>query len=188
MKRILSLVLILVLVLSLVACGGEEAKEEKYDIADSTALLTAAWDNVAEENRFFSMGGDGTDAFVENAPGAYKTSDAEALEAVFGFPADQAANIDNAASLMHGMMQNHFTAGAFRVKDAAKLDEVTAAIQKSLENMRWICGTPEMFAIYTVDDYVVSIYGLKQNVDNFSAALKVAYPKVATVCEKNIAE
>ena len=183
MKRILSLALILVLALSLVACGGGEGGAEstvtkKYDIADSTALLSAVWDKFAEEGKFPTA--DGATSFV--------VDDAEALQSVFSFPSDYVADIDNAASLMHAMMQNNFTAGAFHVKDAAKLDEVTAAIQKSLENMRWICGTPEMFAIYTVDDYVVSIYGLKQNVDNFSAALKVAYPKVATVCEKNIAE
>lgn len=188
MKKILSVALVMILAFSLVACGGEKENAKKYDIADSTALLTAVWDNVPEDKKFMSMGGDGQEAFVENAPGAYTLSDPEALESVFGFPADQVANIDNAASLMHGMMQNHFTAGAYHVKDAATIGDVTAAIQTSLENMRWICGTPEKFAIYTVDDYVISVYGLKDNLDSFAAALKTAYPEFVTVCDKNIAE
>ena len=183
MKRILSLALILVLALSLVACGGGEKETEstftkKYDIADSTALLSAVWDKYAEEDKFFTV--DGATSFV--------VDDAEALQAVFSFPSDQMANIDNAASLMHGMMQNHFTAGAFHVKDAAKIGELTAALQTSLEKTQWICGTPEKFAIYTVDDYVVSVYGLKDNLDNFAAALKAAYPEFTTVCDKVIEE
>ena len=179
MKRILSLALILVLALSLVACGGGEGGAEstvtkKYDIADSTALLSAVWDKFAEEGKFPTA--DGATSFV--------VDDAEALQSVFSFPSDYVADIDNAASLMHAMMQNNFTAGAFHVKDTAKMGELTAALQKSLEETQWICGMPDKFAIYTVDDYVVSVYGLKDNLDNFAAALKAAYPEFTTVCEK----
>ena len=186
MKRILSLALVLVMALSLVACGGSETGTgsegdasnttvtKKYDIADSTALLSAVWDKFAEESKFPTA--DGATSFV--------VDDAEALQSVFSFPTDYVADIDNAASLMHAMMQNNFTAGAFHVKDTAKMSELTAALQKSLEETRWICGMPDKFAIYTVDDYVVSVYGLKDNLDNFAAALKAAYPEFTTVCEK----
>lgn len=65
--------------------------------------------------------------------------------------------------------------GAFHVKDASQMDSVAAAVKASIMNKQWMCGFPDKLVILTVGDYLVSVYGAEDLVDNFQNHLTAAY-------------
>lgn len=183
MKKILSLLLVLTMVFSLAACGGNNNVEETTPATEAPtdapvalpvsalALLEELWD--AQEEKFPVFGGDAMN-MVSDAPGAYGLEDTETLAVQLLVPAEQAGLIDEAASLFHGMMLNNFTCGTFHTTDAETLAN---AISETMQNNRWMCGFPEKGFVATLGgEYVVMAFGLAQVIDPMVAALQEAYP------------
>ena len=188
MKKILSLLLALAMVLALAACDGNNNAEETTPATDAPteapvvmpesalALLEELWN--AQEEKFSVFGGDAMN-MVADAPGAYGLEDTETLEVQLLVPGDKAASIDEAASLFHGMMLNNFTCGAFRTSDAEALAK---AISEKMQNNQWMCGFPEKGFVATLGgEYVVMAFGLQQVIDPMAANLQAAYPAAAFV-------
>ena len=184
MKKIIAVLLTAILAVSLAACGSsggqsgsntEDNKENEaaVDIPDAVTLLTTVWDSYTDDEKFPAIGGDFSEANnKENAPGVYDLSDADA--------------VDGASSLIHMMNGNTFTCGAFHVKDASQMDNVAAAVKASIMNKQWMCGFPDKLVILTVGDYLVSVYGAEDLVDNFQNHLTAAYASAVVVCDAPI--
>lgn len=178
MKKLIALLLALTLVMGLVACGNNETGNETtteavVKPASALEVLEKTWAAVAEDSKFFAMGGD-MNNMVDNAPGAYSLTD-EGLTATLLVPADQIANIDEAASLVHGMMLNNFTFGAYHVTgDVAAFME---AMHTAISGNQWICGQPEKLIIAVVGgEYVVAGFGINDAVTPFETAFTATYP------------
>ena len=111
------MVLALVLTVGLAACGkqgGGATEGEKMEVPTSALeILEKIWGAYGDEEKFFAMGGDYGNP-VENAPGNYDLKD-EGLVYNLQVPADQLANIDQAATLVHSMMLNNFGCGVYHV-------------------------------------------------------------------------
>ena len=154
MKKLIAMLLALTCVFGLVACGGNatnnnETPETTVEVikpASALEVLEKTWAGVAEENKFFAMGGDFENP-VDNAPGAYALTD-EGLTATFLVPADQIANIDEAATLLHGMMVNNFAFGAYHV--TGDVNAFVEAMHTAITGNRWMCGMPETLVIAVV--------------------------------------
>lgn len=183
MKKFLALMLALVMVLSLAACGGKN--DAATDIPDSTTLLSNVFAQYAE-NEKFPVGGGAGEAMVMDAPGALDVSDAETMDFMVGLPMDSAAMVDDAASALHMMNANTFTAGCFRVTDSANVDAVVSALQSNIQARQWMCGIPEGLVIYTVGNYVVSAFGAQDLLDTFTAHLTAVYEGAAEVVAEPI--
>ena len=84
------------------------------------------------------------------------------------------------------MNLNTFTAGSFKTKSTGDADKLAAAMKKSIENRKWVCGFPEKMAVITIDKYVVSVYGAADLVDTFKTKLQKAYTGAKVYCEGNI--
>lgn len=185
MKKLAVLLLAGVMTLGLVACGTKNAdseSESKVEIADATELLTKTWEAVPEDKKFSVVGGD-AENMVEESAGKFNLEKAEelGLENTMCYPMDAVEYVDDAASLIHGMISNGFTAGAYHVTDAANVQTVVDAIKERTMTNRWMCGFPEKLIIVTVDDYVVSAFGYLDNIDAFSEALTSVYGDAAVV-------
>ena len=166
MKKFTALLLALVMVLSLAACGAKN--DASTDIPDSTTLLSNVFAAYAEDEKFPIGGGAG-------APGAMDVADTETLDFMVGLPADSAAMIDDAASALHMMNANTFTAGCYRVTDSANVETVVKALQENIQARQWMCGIPEGLVIYTVGNYVVSAFGAQELLDTFASHLGGVY-------------
>lgn len=193
MKKLVALLLAGVVAASCMACDTTEKKEEnkvesqngaqKTEIKDATEVLTKAWNALADDQKFKAMGGDAENMTMDE-PGKYNLEKAEefGLENAYCFPEAELAKIDDAATLVHAMMANNFTAGAYHVKNASDVDGIVNALKDKAANNHWMCGIPETLLIVTVgDNYVVSVFGANDIIESFKGGLTKAYGDVAKV-------
>lgn len=181
MKKIATVLLVAMLAMCLAACGGKDDNAGTVEIADAAEILTTVW-GAYEEDEMFPVGGGDSENMSMEGPAAFDVSKTEELEALLNFPAASADKIDDAASMMHMMNANTFTAGAYHVADAADVNAVVDAIKDKVMNNHWMCGFPETLVIVQVgDSYVVSAYGNGELIDNFKTKLLAAYEGAAEV-------
>ncbi len=191
MKKTLSLVLALVLALSLTACGGSKADSGDDAAAsnlpaDALTLLTTVWDSIPEDAKFPAAGGDAENA-VDGAPGTFDISDADNLNYMLTFPTEDVDKIDAAASLVHMMNLNSFTCGAFHAVSADDVSALAQDLRDAIASKRWMCGFPDKLVVITLGEYVVSMYGLNENIDTFRDKLVEAYPDAVIAFEEAVA-
>ena len=174
MKKIIALLLAMVMAMGMVACGGNGGEKEAVP-ASALEILETIWNSYGEDEKFPVMGGDYS-APVDNAPGAFSLAEPENVTAMLLVPADQLANIDSAASLVHAMMQNNFTCGVFHVTgDAAAFAD---AMNTAISGNRWMCGMPEKMIVAVIGgEYVLAAYGINDAMGPFETKLTAAYPK-----------
>ena len=187
MKKLLVSLLAGVMVLGCVACGTEP--QVKVEVADAKELLTKVWDTYGEDEKFFAMGGH-FEAPVDNGPGSYDLAKAEDLMISFCIPTDAIAMVDDAATIMHAMNANNFSAAAYHVTDSANTQTIVDGIKEQTMNNQWMCGFPETLIIVNVgDEYIVSAFGSADIVDNFKDKLTEVYGEAVNVSvEENLAE
>lgn len=212
MKKIATILTALALVLSFAACGKTDKKPDSTSDASQTenttvttepttdtsapetdaasdpkALLDAIWNNYKEDDKFPAAGGDYDEAnMVDGAPGNVGLTDADSAEHLTGFPAASIGEIDAAASLFHMMNGNSFTCGAYRVKEGTDVDALAQSIRDAIQGRRWMCGFPDKIVVATVDNYIVSVFGLEDLVDNFRDTMLAVYPATSVVFDEPI--
>lgn len=212
MKKIATILTALALMLSFAACGKTDKKPDSTSDASQTenttvttepttdtsapetdaasdpkALLDAIWNNYKEDDKFPAAGGDYDEAnMVDGAPGNVGLADADSVEHLTGFPAASIGEIDAAASLSHMMNGNSFTCGAYRVKEGTDVDALAQSIRDAIQGRRWMCGFPDKIVVATVDNYIVSVFGLEDLVDNFRDTMLAVYPATSVVFDEPI--
>lgn len=197
MKKALPIVLAVLLMLSLAACGGSGKPSDAGNssggegggsgIGSALELLTQVWSGYSDDDKFPAIGGDLSEEHVtDGAPGIFGVEDADMLDATLGFPAASAGKIDDAASLMHMMNGNTFTCGAFRAADAGDVAGLSAAVRDNVMQRQWMCGFPEKLVIVTVDNYIVSFFGTGDLTDAFKTQLTAAYPAAEVYCDEPV--
>ena len=178
MKKIIAMLLVLTMAMGLVACGNNAntpattTEAAVQGPASALELLETVWGSFADTEKFPTMGGDANN-MVDGAPGKYDLAD-EGLTSVLLVPAEQVANVSEAASLVNAMMLNNFTCGAFRVTGDTKA--FADAMNTAITTNRWMCGMPEKMLIAVVGEYVVAAFGLESFMTTFQSKLTAAYP------------
>ena len=161
MKKMAMLLAAAVMILTLFGCGGKEANQgaAKSQYADSLEILNKVVEAYDENDLFAMYGGDQQNA-VMDAPGKFDITKTEELESVLGLPQDQAANIEDAASMVHMMNANTFTGAAYRLKEGTDMNGFADAAKSAILGKQWICGQPDTLVIINVDGrYVITAYG-----------------------------
>ena len=181
MKKLVSLVLAAVLALSLTACGKDNTSDGGPVKATSALdVLETVWNTYGEDEKFPTVGGAFSDADVkENAPGAYDITDRAEADRVLGLP--ETALVDQAASLVHMMNQNTFTAAAYHATDDP--DALAQQLRDNIQQRQWMCGFPDKLAVAVVGDYVTAVYGAEDLVDGFMNHLTGIYGVTAVYDE-----
>lgn len=194
MKRLVTFFLTSLLTLTLAACGGNEnsadsnSSNDQNSVKSSLELLTTVWSSYEDNDKFPAAGGDMSEEnMTMDGPGKFSIDDTAALDATLGFPAASAERIDDAASLVHMMNANTFTCGAFHVKNAGDIADISTAIRDNIMQRQWMCGFPDKLVIVQVDDYIISFFGEKEIVDTFKTKLNAAYTSAETICDDPIA-
>ncbi len=193
MKKLISLCLVLIMVMTMAACGNkntenptEPATEPAVEVpASALEILENVWALYSDDEKFPVMGGDANN-MVDGAPGAFDLSDGEMATYQLLVPTEELANIDAAASLFHGMMLNNFTCGVFHVTGNA--NDFANAMVEAVKNNQWMCGMPETMHISIIGgEYVLMAFGVGDAMNPFTAKLAEAYPAAETVASESIA-
>lgn len=186
MKKLLALVLSVVMVMSLTACGSKGSSSEVTD--SPVEVLTKVWETYGEDEKFFAMGGD-MNNIVDNAPGAYDIADAEGLDAILGYPQASVGMIDSAASLLHAMNANTFTAGAYNVTETDEAVMLISDIEENISNRQWMCGFPDTLIIVQIgENIVVTAFGEAGIIENFKTKVLEVYEDAEVSVEKSLVE
>ena len=188
MKRIVAVLLAATMAFSCMACGKDaksnqtdQTNETEQGTADepvvvqaATTILNDIWEAYPGEK--FSVAGGDYDNMTEGQAGALDYTNAETLDSILAVPAEGKDLIGDAASLMHALNANTFTAGAMYLTYATETAKLADMIYDNVMSRQWICGFPDTLIIASVgDEYLVSAFGEAEIMENFKTALTAAY-------------
>lgn len=169
MKKLTVYLLSAACMIFLIGCGGRSSGQEQSDAAYTgpLELLEVVADSYGEEELFAMYGGDQEHA-VMDAPGAFDITKTQELENTLGLPAELAADIEEAASMVHLMNGNTFTGAAYRLKTHTDRNAFARELKAALSDRQWLCGQPDTMAVLAVgDSYVITAYGEAGMMDTF---------------------
>ena len=183
MKKSISMLLALTMVLALFAGCGASAPEATEAPADSVAAPASAlevmeniWANYGDNEKFPVIGGN-MESPVDGAPGNYDMTYAENLTYNLLIPADQLANVDEAATMIHMMNANNFTGGVVHLVDGADVNAFASTMRDTIQANQWMCGFPETLVIASFGgNYVLVSFGINDAMTPFQTHLGTAYP------------
>ena len=184
MKKIISLVLAAVMALSLVACGENKPAETTapvetapaVTVESSLAVLEDIWAKYGEDEKFFVIGGN-MESPVDGAPGNYDMAYAENLTYNLLVPADQLANVDEAATMIHAMNANTFTSGVVHLTEGADAAAFAQTMRDAIQGNMWMCGFPETLTVAVIGgEYVVIAFGVNDAMNPFMTHFAEAFP------------
>lgn len=196
MKKLLIALLMVTMSVALFGCGKDDTQTPADSSSEETVvmetdcltIMTDVWNAFAEEEKFPAMGGDYT-TMIDGAPGAFDITKTEDLAALLYVPADLADDIDEGASLLHGMNLNTFTGAALHLTDASNAESFTTALKENILGTQWMCGFPDTLVIYTVNgEYVVYAFGNVDAINSFKTNVAEVFGGNAVlVAEENLA-
>ncbi len=201
-KSFFSMMLCIIVATALVGCGkngatnGTGGSEDgasveevpAVEVADAAELLTNVW-NTYEEADKFPIGGGDYENMTADVPGKFDVTKAEDMDSMLGFPAGSAEQIDDAASMLHMMNANTFTAGAYHISDSGEVQAVADALKDNIVNRQWICGFPDTLIVASVgNEYVVSAFGNAEIIETFKTKLQAEYEMTEILHEENLVQ
>ena len=197
MKKIVTLLLAVAMLLTLVACGngskdttanGEETTaSQAIESKDPLTVLQTVWASYGDDEKFAVAGGDMSEENSKmDEPGVFSLENKEELDATLGLSAEAAEKVDSAASLVHMMNANTFTCGAFKVKNAEDVASLAEQLKDNILKRQWMCGFPDKLVVASVDDVVLAFFGKNDNIDTFKAKLTAAYASAEVISESPI--
>jgi hypothetical protein len=154
--------------------GGTTVPGTSVD-SDSVGVLGKIWGLYGDDDRFAVFGGSMENP-VNDAPGALDLSNAEEIFSKYLLPEAQIANVTEAASLMHMMNGNIFTAAVVTLGAGADGEALVKAWREAIRQNRWICGQPDKMLMYRIGDHVLMAFGNADAMDVFEAKTVEAFP------------
>ena len=190
MKKIVSLALAVLLVLSLAACGGKNSGTG--DVSDALTLLNTVWATYSEEEKFPVTGGD-YDHPVDDAPGAKALppirGEVEFQDVTFEYEKDIhiLENINFKVEAGESIALVGPTCGAYHLSDDVSAADVASSLRDNIMNRQWMCGFPDKLMVLTMGQFVVSVYGAEDLVDTFRDKLQNCFSSAVVVYDESIA-
>ena len=210
MKKILALVIAVLMLATLVACGNNDettapevteapatdapetdAPEAEVSAVESAlGLIETVWATYGDDEKFSAAGGYGDNMNWEG-PGYIPYDDEEALlsaQTFFVLSEEAIAMVEGEMGmLMHAMNANTFTAGSFKLREGVSAEDFAVSAKSTVTTNRWMCGFPETFVVVSIGDYVVSAFGNGELIANFVAKIQASFENATVVVEEALA-
>ena len=192
MKKIFAMILAVVMVLSMTACGGKNntettAPEATATVGSALEVLENIWAKYGEDEKFAVIGGN-MESPVDGAPGNYDMAYAENLTWNLLVPEAEIANIDEAATMIHMMNANTFTCGVVHMAEGADATTFGYTMREAVQGNQWMCGFPDFLTIAVIGgEYVLVAFGVNDAMTPFMNHFAEAYPEVEVLVNEAIA-
>ena len=192
MKKIFAMILAVVMVLSMTACGGKNntettAPEATVTVGSALEVLENIWAKYGEDEKFAVIGGN-MESPVDGAPGNYDMAYAENLTWNLLVPESEIANIDEAATMIHMMNANTFTCGVVHMAEGADATTFGYTMREAVQGNQWMCGFPDFLTIAVIGgEYVLVAFGVNDAMTPFMNHFAEAYPEVEVLVNEAIA-
>ena len=72
------------------------------------------------------------------------------------------------------------------MKDAGEVQAVADALKENILARQWMCGMPEKMIVVSVDNYVISAFGLSDLIETFKTEIIEAYDIATVLYEESI--
>lgn len=203
MRKIALVTVMTIATLALTACGKkdnndttsqaavtteastEATTESTASVKDASDLLSQIFAAYNEDNQFPVGGGDENNMSYDGV-GAFEVRDGVELDNMTGYPAADAALIDAAATGMHLMNANTFTAGAYHLVSTDDVAALAKRIEDNIQNRMWCCGFPDKLCVIQVGDYLISAFGEREIMDYFKNTTLSVFPNAVVLSEADI--
>lgn len=167
-RQLVALLATFILCFCLAACAGT-TESVGFETESAVGVLENVWDNYTEDDRFPVMGGDWNEN-IPDMPAKFDHTNIEYMEQTMCVPIGVATMVDDAASMIHMLNVNTFTAGAYHLADVANEDAFAASVREQVQAKQWLCGMPERHVILSDGNgYIVSVFGLNEAIEPFIA-------------------
>ena len=190
MKKIVSLLMVCAMLLTMAACGAgnNENNNENVNVpASALEVLENIWSNYGEDEKFAVIGGN-MESPVDGAPGNYDMAYAENLTWNLLVPAEALASVDQAATMIHMMNANTFTAGVVHLVEGTDAAAFAETMRNAVQGNRWMCGFPETLVIAVIGgEYVLVAFGVNDAMNPFQTHLATAYADAEILYNEAIA-
>ena len=199
MKKIIALLLVLVMALSLMACGSKEQAEDTKETqgtedttpaaelpASALEIAETIWNSYKEEDKFSIYGGNSEYHFEQlekdetyqmpSVPGVYDMTYAENLANSMAISAADMENVAAAATMTHSMNANSFSCAVLELKEGTSVADFAKNTKEGILSNQWICGAPEQMLIAAFGEkYVLVAFGGEAAMTPFEGYLTAAY-------------
>ena len=191
MKKITALLLVVIMALSMAACGASGSNEttgSKVVVpASAEEILTNVWNLYGDAEKFPIIGGN-MEAMIMDTPAAWDMTYAENLTYNLLVPADKLANVDAAASMIHMMNANTFTCGTLHLTAGTDAKAFAQTMRDAVMNNQWMCGFPEKLIVAVVGgEYILVSFGVNDAMNPFQTHFATAYPAAEILFNEAIA-
>jgi hypothetical protein len=154
--------------------------------SNAVAILEQIWEQFSQEERFACYGGSIEHA-VNDAPGSLELDNIEELASKYLFPGAMLQDVKEAASLVHMMNSNIFTAMVVRLSSDGDMEMLYKQWRDAIQNNRWICGQPDRLILAQIDgDSLLMSFGSKDIMTQLQQKLAAAYPNAAVLYNEAI--
>lgn len=196
MKKLISLVLVLVMALSVFAgCANNDTpntddtndNENVTGPASALEVLENVWALFGDDEKFPVMGGDFENA-VMDAPAVWGTEFLVDLSYSLQLAEAEMEKVADAATMIHMMNANTFTSAVLHLNEGEDVAAFAANAKDSIMAAQWMCGFPEKLVIADLGgNYLLIAFGLNDAVNPFEAKLGEAYADANVLYSEAIA-
>ena len=181
MKKLISLLLVFVMALSLVACGGNgdttnETTEPAVNApASALEVLENTWALFGDNEKFPVMGGDPAGG-VMDAPAVWNNDVLVDLSYSLQLPEAEMENVADAATLINMMNGNTFTGAVLHLNEGVDAAAFATNAKDAIMAAQWLCGAPEKLVIADLGgNYLLIAFGINDAMGPFETKLTEAY-------------
>lgn len=154
--------------------------------SSAAQLLGAIWDTYAQEERFAAYGGT-VEQSVSDAPGDLNMTSTEELTGSYLIPEDLLGDVEAAASLVHMMNSNIFTAAVLKLKSTGQPRAFADQWRGVIRENRWICGQPDRLLMMAIDEeHLLMAFGSSDAMDTFRSKANAVYGQSRTLFDEPI--
>ena len=159
----------------------ETESEFHIEILDAEDILLKTWTAYKSEERFEIMGGHFSSALI-GLPAKYDLEQSVDLVQMYCFPEKYLSVVDDVATMVDLFNAARFSVSVYHVTDVETMQSVAEDTKTQVRENEWHGEKPEKLFIINIDDqYVVSVYGREQLVNEFKQKLESVYKKMTEV-------